>query len=375
MAMAARPALLGLIVALGACGRIGYDAVIDGGGALRVIGPDAPLNLNSTATLTVEGAVGVYGFAITAGDGTIDPVSGRFRAPDHPGQSTVTVADDTGALASVTIRYDGSTLFMMGGQLAGVPQDAVLSSTDGMTWQQVGRLPAARDSGSAYVWDDQLFYVGGVDDGLASSTEVWRSPDGVTWTAVGTLPSPVASAADGAHADALWLIGGWHAGDLAAVYRSVDGATWTEVGQLPIGRHEADLLSHDGALYVFGGHQGSAFPVDLQRSVDGVTWSTVAGQVNIATDFTGSGWHDGYAYRGGGFSVAVERSADLSTWTLIDPLPAPREGPALVSFGGRLLVIGGAVDVLGANDGGGWSVVGALPDDRGRVAVVQFTPR
>lgn len=251
----------------------------------------------------------------------------------------------------------------------------MLASTDGSTWSQVGRLPAARDSGSAYVWEDQLFYVGGVDDGLASRTEVWRSVDAINWTAVGALPSPVASGADGAHADALWLIGGWHAGDLTSVYRSTDGTTWTEVGQLPVGRHEADLISHAGGLYVFGGHQGSSFPVELLRTEDGATWATVSGQVNIATDFTGSGWHDGFAYRGGGFSVAVERSSDLSTWALIDPLESPREGPAFVSFDGQLLVIGGAVAVVTPGPDGGWLTVGDLPDDRGRVAVVQFTPR
>ncbi len=357
---------------LGACGRVGYDATADAG--LLVSAPTAPLNLGSTSTVSASGGVPPYGYAVIAGDGAIDALTGRFRAPDRPGQTTVAVADAGGAVTTATIAHRGTTLFLLGGQLDGVPQDAVLASTDGATWTQVGRLPAARDSGSAFVWDDQIFYVGGVDAGLASRAEVWASPDGVTWSTVGALPAPVASAADGAHGGALWLAGGWHSTDLTAVYRSVDGASWSQVGALPIGRHEADLQSHDGALYVFGGHQGSAYPVDVLRSDDGVAWTTVAGQVNIATDFTGAGWHEGYAYRGGGYSVAVERSADLATWSVLDPLPTPREGPALVSFDGRLLVIGGHVDVLASSAGRAWQTIGALPDDRGRVAVVQFTP-
>jgi hypothetical protein len=360
---------------LSACGRVGYDATADAASDLRLTAPTAPLNLGSAATVVATGGAPPYSFAVIAGDGTIDAVTGRFRAPDRPGQTMVAVADAAGALATAAIAHRGSTLFLLGGQLGGVPQDAVFASTDGATWTQVGQLPAARDSGSAFVWDDRLFYLGGVDAGLASRTEVWASSDGVTWSTVGALPAPVASAADGIHDDALWLAGGWHSADLREVYRSVDGATWTTAGALPIGRHEADLQSHDGALYVFGGHQGAAYPVDVLRSDDGASWTTVTGQVNIATDFTGAGWHDGYAYRGGGYSVAVERSADLATWTYLDPLPAPREGPALVSFDGRLLVIGGHVDVLASPDGRAWQTIGALPDDRGRVAVVQFTPR
>ncbi|MBL8623762.1 MAG: hypothetical protein JNK64_20805 [Myxococcales bacterium] len=356
------------------CGRIGYDPVVDGGDGLAIDPPSATINLSSPLQLTARGGTPPYGFAVTAGAGEVD-VDGGFVAPARVGQTVVTVADAAGALASATITHRGARLFLIGGQRGGAALDEVLASDDGVTWALVGHLPAPRDSGAALVWNDRIYYLGGIDAGGASQDNVWASTDGVAWTAVGALPNRAGSLGATVHARALWIAGGYEAGSYDQVYRSTDAVAWTQVGQLPTARHELDLLSADGALVALGGHDAAGYLTDVLTSPDGATWTT-RGALTIGQDFASAGWRGPYVLRGGGFGVAMERSSDLATWAPVAPLPgAPREAPGMVDDGARLLIVGGGTEVLASVDGDAWTTVGALPDARARVAAVAFTPR
>ncbi|MBK7072652.1 MAG: hypothetical protein IPH44_10135 [Myxococcales bacterium] len=356
------------------CGRIGYDPVGDGGDGLAIDPPRATINLSSALQLTARGGAPPYGFAVTAGDGEVD-LDGTFVAPARVGATVVTVADAAGALATATITHRGARLFVLGGQVAGAAIDEVLASDDGVTWTLVGHLPAPRDSGAALVWNDRLYYLGGIDAGGASQDNVWASTDGVAWTVVGALPNRAGSLGATVHGRALWIAGGYEAGSYDQVYRSTDGAAWTQVGQLPTARHELDLLSTGGSLFALGGHDAAGFLTDVLVSSDGATWAR-HGDLTIAQDFASAAWRGPYVLRGGGFGVAIERSTDLATWAPVAPLPgAPREAPGMIDDGTRLLVVGGGAAVLATVDGDAWMTIGALPDARARVAAVTFTPR
>jgi hypothetical protein len=209
---------------------------------------------------------------VTAGDGEVD-LDGTFVAPARVGATVVTVADAAGALATATITHRGARLFVLGGQVAGAAIDEVLASDDGVTWTLVGHLPAPRDSGAALVWNDRLYYLGGIDAGGASQDNVWASTDGVAWTVVGALPNRAGSLGATVHGRALWIAGGYEAGSYDQVYRSTDGAAWTQVGQLPTARHELDLLSTGGSLFALGGHDAAGFLTDVLVSSDGATWA------------------------------------------------------------------------------------------------------
>lgn len=365
--------LIALALVGAGCGRIGYDPVGDGGDGLAIDPPAATINLSSSLQLTARGGTPPYGFAVTAGAGEVD-VDGGFTAPARVGQTVVTVADAAGGLASATITHRGARLFLLGGQVAGAAIDEVLASDDGVTWTLVGHLPAPRDSGAALVWNDRLYYLGGIDAGGASQDDVWASPDGAAWTVVGALPYRAGSLGATVHAGALWIAGGYEAGSYAQVYRSTDGAAWTMIGRLPTARHELDLLSADGALIALGGHDDAGYLTDVLASTDGAGWVR-RGDLTIAQDFATAAWRGPYVLRGGGFGVAMERSRDLTTWAPVAPLPgAPREAPGMVDDGDRLLVVGGGLEVLATVDGDAWTTVGALPDTRARVAAVAFTP-
>ena len=369
-------ALIALAVGDAGCGRIGYDPLGDSGAGLVVTPGAATINLSSTLTLTAAGGTPPYGFAVTAGAGTIDASSGRFVAPARVGTSTVTVADAAGAVATATITHRGARLYLLGGQRGGAAIDEVLASDDGATWTRIGQLPEPRDSGAAVVWNDRIFYLGGMDATGASRDTVWASADGVAWSTVGTLINRVGSMGAAVHGDALWIAGGYEAGSYDQVYRSDDGARWMLAGRLPSARHEVELVSHAGELYALGGHADSGYLTDVVVSTDGATWTARGGGVTIAQDWATAAWRGPQVLRTGGFGVGLERSTDLVTWAPGAPLPgAPRESPGMVDDGARLLVVGGGVEVLATVDGSAWTTIGALPDARARVAAVAFTPR
>jgi hypothetical protein len=253
----------------------------------------------------------------------------------------------------------------------------VLASSDGVTWAAIGNLPAARGNGAFTVYDDRMFYLGGLNAANASTTTVWTSTDGAAWTQVGALPVANTGFTATVHAGELWYVGGATAqGNSGLAYHTVDGATWTSAAAtLTPARHEHDLISRDGMLCAIGGHGDTAFLDDVQCTPDGSAWTTI-GHVTFAADFPAAGEVGDLAVRTCGTGcTATETSTDLATWTPAAPLPdGERESPALVGFGGRMLLIGGNTTVLETTDGAGWTAIGSLPAARLRTGAVQFTP-
>lgn len=369
-----------LVLAAG-CGRVQFDERSETAGdasstlALVLEPPTATINMGSKLQLTASGGVPPYTFDVLGG-GWIDPAVGLFVAPSRVGTSTVRVTDAASATATAEVMYGGSTIFLAGGLVGGASVTEVRASSDGLTWNVVGALPAPRANGSLVVFDDRLLYLGGNNAGVPQPT-IYASTDGASWMLVGMLPDRVVSAAVTVHAGALWLISGYEGTvDHPEVLRSTDGVTWTNAGMFPTPRHEHDVISRDDRLVVLGGH-GAIEYTDIVSSIDGATWTTSPTTLSFATDFQGGGELGDTVVRSCGQSCStVEASSDLTNWATGTLPDGTREGPSIVNAGGRLLLFGGGrTSILASTDGIAWSVVGTLPVTISRGSATVFTPR
>jgi len=367
------------VVACG-CGRIAFDEARsgDGGGSGAIVldPPTATINLGARVELTVTDGTPPFTFTATGG-GWVD-AEGTFTAPVRAGSSQVRVTDSVGNAATAAIRYEGSRLYLAGGDAAGARTDQVRSSTDGVAWSVVGHLPAPRANGALIAYEDRLLYLGGLDVNAIPTNDVFASSDGATWTPIGQLPDRLSALGITVHAGELWLAGGNSAGsgNVADVYRSRDAITWSRVGALPMTVHEHDLISREGQLVVLGGHADSGFVDTILTSTDGASWSTSATRLTFGTDFPTVGELGDRIVRAcGSDCTATETSTDLTTWTPSTFPGGVRSGAALVGFGGRFVLVGAQPDVLVSADGIAWTTLTTLPLTLTRTAATQFTPR
>jgi len=367
------------VVACG-CGRIAFDEARsgDGGGSGAIVldPPTATINLGARVSLTVTDGTPPFTFTATGGGSVA--ADGTFTAPVRAGSSQVRVTDRDGNQATAAIRYEGSSLFLVGGDAAGARNDQVRSSTDGVAWSVVGHLPAPRANGALIAYEDRLLYLGGLDVNAIPTNDVFASSDGATWTAIGQLPDRLSALGITVHAGELWLAGGNSAasGNVDDVYRSRDGVAWSRVGALPMTVHEHDLISREGQLVVLGGHADSGFVDTILTSTDGASWSTSATRLTFGTDFPTVGELGDRIVRACGSDCTdTETSTDLMTWTPSTFPGGVRSGAALVGFGGRFVLVGGQPDVLVSTDGIAWTTLTTLPLTITRTAVTQFTPR
>jgi len=356
------------------CGRLGFEEVSDRTVPVTLTPAQSTLNVGSKVELVASGGEPPYELVLS-GEGTL--VGTTFVAPTSAGETIVTATDALGDSAAATIRYRGERLFVVGGLVGGTAVPSVLLSEDGAIWTPAGALPVARANGALVVYDDRMYYLGGLNAGGSPTNDVFASSDGATWTLVGTLPVTNTGFTSIVHRGAMWIVGGATGnGDGVDAYSSTDGATWTPAAKIAGPRHEHDLISYRDTLYVLGGH-GNGLLDDVQRTTDGTSWSPPASVLTFTADFAAAAELDDRMFRiCGSGCTATESSTDLVSWTPAAALPGPRESPGLVGFGGRLFVIGGgSADVLATIDGSSWPVVGTLPDARVRTAAVQFTPR
>jgi len=378
--IAGRLARVAILVVACGCGRIAFDdaASGDGGGSGAIVldPPTATINLGARVALTVTDGTPPFTFTATGG-GWVD-AEGTFTAPVRAGSSQVRVTDRAGNQATAAIRYEGSRLFLAGGDATGAPRSDVRSSADGVSWSVVGQLPAPRANGALIAYEDRLLYLGGLDVSGIPTNDVFASRDGATWTTIGQIPDRLSALGITVHAGELWLAGGNSAasGNVDDVLRSRDGAAWSRVGALPMTVHEHDLISRDGQLVVLGGHVDSGFVDTIVTSSDGVSWSTSATRLGFGTDFPTVGELGDRIVRACGSDCTdTETSTDLLTWTPSTFPGGVRSGAALVGFGGRFLLVGGQPDVLVSTDGTAWTTLTTLPLTITRTAATQFTPR
>jgi hypothetical protein len=285
-------------------------------------------------------------------------------------------------------------LHIVGGFNGVYPHDGTASSVDGASWTPPSSPPGfpARTAPGVTSFDGRLWVVGGRNHPPLVLPErlrdVWSSTDGIQWTrATGSAEFPEREgAALVGLGGQLLLIGGLDgSGPLNDVWASANGLVWTRLtaaaGFAP--RSRAGVAVFEGRVWIAGGQGATGPSADLWSSADGITWRL---ETTAAPTLPRSGVslasHDGKLWMTGGYvfdSVAnrnvhsnqVWSSADGITWTqaMATDHFSPRSHAALLTFDGRLWLLGGfeqlgpKQDIWSSADGVTWRthVGGTIP--------------
>lgn len=188
-------------------------------------------------------------------------------------------------------------------------------------------------------------------------------PDGVTpdvktltWRKGASMAVPRTEVAAAALAQRIYVAGGFSAdGRASAVVEAYDtkADAWTRIADLPEPRHHAALVAADGRLWLVGGYDEDGEPTSTVWSwSDGSAhWRAAPSLPSPRGALAAVVVHDGIHAIGGatGLGAAnqltdehalLARGAD--EWTVLDPLPEPRDHLAAAALETRTSVGGGA---------------------------------
>ena len=187
---------------------------------------------------------------------------------------------------------------------------------------------------------------GGLIAGDASTDRVVRvDPGRGRVTAMPHLAVPVHDVAGGLAGATPLVVGGGNATEQDVV-QALHGGRWTVVGHLPTTRSDLSVVQHGPTPWVVGGYDGSGTPTAvLALAPDGSArevGSLVRGVRYAATATLG---HTAYVFGGEvlGRELDTVQAVDLQTGRtrLVGRLPVPVGHAMAVSFGSRILVMGG----------------------------------
>jgi hypothetical protein len=208
---------------------------------------------------------------------------------------------------------DGTYIYLAGGQDT-IPSTnfytEVYRTSDGVTWTEIGNLPAANVStGIALKYGNDFYVFGGgqyVGAGVVSwNTDIYKSTNnGVTWTTIASaLPNDMRA---GYPSGVVWdnkiwyLMGSDTTGNNApGLWYTTDFTSWTQLYDNPRARHAEQLCVQSDKLHIVAGNMWN----------DSLAVEKVAQTTNIATGAIAaySVFDLGY---GATACIQVERSSD-----------------------------------------------------------------
>lgn len=174
------------------------------------------------------------------------------------------------------------------------------STSDGTAWTVSAPVVSTdrfsiRERIGAVVFNNKIFVIGGNAypfGGNTASTgtpynDVWSSPDGAVWTSVTTAAAFPARSnpAVFVYNNQIWVVGGKTSGGvyLNDVWKSSDGANWTQVTTTTAftGRFGHSVAVYNNEIFLAGGENADGVQGDLWVSEDsGVNWKLIqAGDV------------------------------------------------------------------------------------------------
>lgn len=225
------------------------------------------------------------------------------------------------------------------------PRDAVGG------WSRLADLPVGRGEVASAVLGDRLLVIGGLQGGLAGTTDrvdVYDASEDA-WTQGPPLPEPRHHAAAATIGDTVYVTGGskkatdWT--PEANVWSWRAGADeWEVLDPMPQGRMAHQLLEVDGRLYAIGGRGGA----DVLIFEPAAGWTRGApipqARDHLAAVVEPSGSPRIYAI--GGRNQEVLSRVDVydvagDAWTDGPELPVPMSAMAAGVAGGRIHVVGG----------------------------------
>lgn len=269
-----------------------------------------------------------------------------------------TGSETVGSLASAVHDGAGATIrdghFVFGGGAQRV-SDAVqrLSSSGGGVL--VGRLPHPRADFSAVVVGGNAYLVGGYD-GTAPAADVLTTTDGVVYRTVAKLPVAVRYPAVATFGRTIYVFGGEWDGVASSAIQAIDtkrGRAWI-VGHLPAARTQSAAFTLSGGVYVAGGLVHGVASFDLLRFDPRNRLTERAGTLPVpladaAATVTGDVAHlIGGEGPGGPMSSVLDARLVPTTRHLVEALARPFAGHLQIADRGnnRLIVVDQAKHVL-----------------------------
>lgn len=360
--------------------------------------PAGSVNLNSQTTISATGGTIPYAYSIVSGGGSIDPVTGVYTSVQWPETVTFRVTDADNNTSDNAVTVAGDKMWYVGGHMddgdVNTAVNDVWSSLNGSLWAAATALPAPRSGGSAVVYRDEIWFMGG-DVIAAFSDDVYRTADGITWTIVGggaTLPENMSSFGAVVYNDEIWIMGGWGPDSgihlIEDVYHGTDGENWTLVGAggtMPSAGFGFSTVVYDNKIWVAGGDIGFGILDDVRYTTDGESWTNAG---TLPAERTGGAmavyndkmWFAGGVDDGDFIVDDVYSSTDGASWTTEGTLPGDRSGGAMTVFNEKMWFIGGTDDsglsqdnVWSSTDGIVWDSEGTLTDIRDSGCLVIFT--
>lgn len=89
--------------------------------------------------------------------------------------------------AGALYSYDGKMFYVAGLNANQTAASEVFMTTDGVNWRLITYAPRPRELVRGVVYKNKMWLIGGMINGVAQK-ESWTSTDGLTWTNVGALP-------------------------------------------------------------------------------------------------------------------------------------------------------------------------------------------
>lgn len=236
-----------------------------------------------------------------------------------------------------------------------IDQDSWSAGTDG---------PApTRSEGTAVAHDGNVYAIGGRSGTVLADLDRY-TPATDTWTSLPDMPTARAGLASARVGDSIYAIGGrtsttpCSGGELATVERfDIATQTWTAVASLPSARSDLAAMTKGGKVYVFGGCAVGVFLADVDvYDPETDTWSTAP--ANLPTPRASMyqvGKKGGTIYVIGGYAggpplgVNEAYKVSLDAWSTATAMITARAEMGVVSHGGRIYAVGGALPAFGAS--------------------------
>jgi N-acetylneuraminic acid mutarotase len=232
------------------------------------------------------------------------------------------------------------------------------------TWSTGADGPQpARSEGTAVSHDGTVYAIGGRAGGVLADLDAYDAETD-TWVSLPDMPTARAGLASARVGDAIYAIGGrtgtvpCSGGELATVERyDIATQTWSTVASLPTARSDLAAITKGGKVYVFGGCAAGAFLADVDvYDPETDTWSTAPTDLPTArAAMYQVGKKGGTIYVIGGYAggpaLAVNEAYKVSrdAWSTATPMLTARAEMGVVSHGGRIYTVGGALPAFGVS--------------------------
>ncbi|HEX3360750.1 MAG TPA: kelch repeat-containing protein [Solirubrobacterales bacterium] len=225
--------------------------------------------LHDTGATVLGERVLVFGGGTEASTDTVQslplPGAGPSAATAEVTGKLPTVRSD---LSAVTV---ANRAYVLGGYDGTTPIDSILATSDGSSFEQIGRLPDPARYLAVAALGGKIFAFGGETESGAA-LDVIREVDPRTGKAriVGHLPGPVSHAAAVALGGSIYVIGGESEGSpTARIWRFDPGKkTVSAAGQLPEPVSGGGVAAVGSAAYLIGGTGSAEAPVSTVTKLE-----------------------------------------------------------------------------------------------------------